>query len=45
MFAQFFGGYLLNKNLVTAEDLVQAIEDKANTRARLGVLAINAYDG
>lgn len=42
MFAQFFGGYLLNKNLVTAEDLAQAIEDKANTRARLGVLAINA---
>lgn len=42
MFAQFFGGYLLNKNLVSAEDLAHAIEDKAHTRARLGVLAINA---
>ncbi|MBR1864735.1 MAG: chemotaxis protein CheX [Ruminococcus sp.] len=42
MFAQFFGGYLLNKKLVTAEDLTQAFEDKKNTRMRLGVLAINA---
>lgn len=42
MFAQFFGGYLFNKKLVTAEDLTQAFEDKNNTRMRLGVLAINA---
>lgn len=42
MFAQFFGGYLLNKKLVTSEDLMQAFEDKKNTRMRLGVLAINA---
>lgn len=42
MFAQFFGGYLFNKKLVTAEDLTQAFEDKKNTRLRLGVLAINA---
>lgn len=42
MFAQFFGGYLFNKKLVTAEDLTQAFEDKSNTRMRLGVLAINA---
>ncbi len=42
MFAQFFGGYLFNKKLVTAEELTQAFEDKKNTRMRLGVLAINA---
>ncbi|MBQ1432133.1 MAG: chemotaxis protein CheX [Ruminococcus sp.] len=42
MFAQFFGGYLLNKKMVTSEDLTQAFEDKKNTRMRLGVLAINA---
>ena len=42
MFAQFFGGYLLNKGLVKPEDLTTAIEDKKNTRMRLGVLAINA---
>lgn len=42
MFAQFFGGYLLNKGLVNSDDLTTAIEDKKNTRMRLGVLAINA---
>ena len=42
MFAQFFGGYLLNKGLVSSQDLTTAIEDKKNTRMRLGVLAINA---
>lgn len=42
MFAQFFGGYLFNKKLVTAKDLTQAFEDKNHTRMRLGVLAINA---
>lgn len=42
MFAQFFGGYLLNKKLVTSADLTQAFEDKKHTRMRLGVLAINA---
>lgn len=42
MFAQFFGGYLLNKKLVTSENLTQAFEDKKHTRMRLGVLAINA---
>lgn len=42
MFAQFFGGFLLNKKLVTSQDLMQAFEDKKNTRMRLGVLAMNA---
>ena len=42
MFAQFFGAYLFNNKLVSAEDLTKAIEDKKNTRMKLGVLAINA---
>ena len=42
MFAQFFGGYLFNHKLCSAEDLTQAFEAKKYTRMRLGVLAINA---
>lgn len=42
MFAQFFGGYLFNHKLCTAEDLTQAFEAKKHTRLLLGVLAINA---
>lgn len=42
MFAQFFGSYLLNSGLVTNKELAQALEDKKNTRMKLGVLAINA---
>lgn len=41
MFAQFFGGYLLNSGKVTAKQLADAIDEKKNTRMRLGVLAIN----
>ncbi|MBQ2824000.1 MAG: chemotaxis protein CheX [Oscillospiraceae bacterium] len=42
MFTQFFGNYLLNKGLVSAENLAQALADQKNTRLKLGVLAINA---
>lgn len=42
MFAQFFGSYLLNKGLVTGAQLAKALEEKKNTKTRLGVLAINA---
>ena len=42
MFTQFFGIYLLNEKLVTPEQLVDALQDKKNTRMKLGVLAINA---
>lgn len=42
MFAQFFGSYLLNKGLVTSQQLATALEQKKNTRLKLGVLAINA---
>ncbi len=41
MFSQFFGGYLLNKGIVTKEQLAKALDEKKNTRLRLGVLAIN----
>lgn len=41
MFSQFFGGYLLNTGKVTKEVLTRALDEKKNTRMRLGVLAIN----
>lgn len=41
MFSQFFGGYLLNHNIVSKEQLSRALDEKKNTRMRLGVLAIN----
>lgn len=41
MFSQFFGGYLLNNGIVTGEQLTKALDEKKNTRLRLGVLAIN----
>lgn len=42
MYTQFFGSYLLNKKLVSAENLKAAMEKKDSTRVKLGVLAINA---
>ena len=42
MFTQFFGNYLLNKGLVTAAQLADALAVQKETRLRLGVLAINA---
>lgn len=41
MFSQFFGAYLLNEGKVTKEQLAKALDEKKNTRMRLGVLAIN----
>ncbi len=42
MYTQFFGNYLLNNNYVTAGQLAQALEEKSQTRMKLGLLAINA---
>lgn len=42
MFTQFFGNYLLRRQLVTAEQLSEALQLQKNTRLKLGVLAINA---
>lgn len=42
MFTQFFGNYLLNEKLITPEQLVDGLQEKANTRLKLGILAINS---
>ncbi|MGN0606184.1 MAG: chemotaxis protein CheX [Oscillospiraceae bacterium] len=42
MFTQFFGNYLLNKGIVSAEKLSEALSAQKNVRLKLGVLAINA---
>ena len=42
MFTQFFGSYLLNKQIISADNLIKAMEQKNTTRVKLGVLAINA---
>ncbi len=42
MFTQLFGHYLLNKNVITGEQLAKALEVKSQTSARLGALAIDA---
>ncbi len=42
MFTQLFGHYLLNKNYITTEQLQKALEEKNNTRVKLGALAIDA---
>lgn len=42
MYTQFFGHYLLNKKIVTPEQLQEALEVKNDTKVKLGALAINA---
>lgn len=42
MFTQFLGNYLLNENIITSAQLIDALEAKKNTRLKLGMLAINA---
>ncbi len=42
MYAQFFGNYLLSKNVVTNEQLIQAMQKKSSTQIRLGTLALHA---
>ena len=42
MLSQFFNHYLLESGLVTREQLLEALSHKADTRVKLGVLAINA---
>lgn len=42
MFSQYFGNYLLNKGILTTEQLHDALNLSNSTRIRLGVLAINA---
>lgn len=42
MYAQFFGNYLLTRDLVTREQLIQAMHKKSATQIKLGTLAIHA---
>jgi len=42
MFSAFFGHYLLNKGVVTKEELTSVLDQQKNVRLMLGVLAINA---
>lgn len=42
MFSQYFGHYLLNRGLISAEQLTDALEYQRSVHLKLGVLAINA---
>ncbi len=42
MFSTFFGNYLLNKGLVSKENLSKVLQVQKEVRLKLGVLAINA---
>lgn len=42
MYAQFFGNFLLSRNIVTTEQLIQAMHKKSSTQIKLGTLAIHA---
>jgi CheY-specific phosphatase CheX len=41
MFSQFFGHYLLNRQLITADQLKEALHLQQSTHVKLGVLAVN----
>lgn len=43
MYTQFFGNYLLNKNVINTEQLLKGMKDQSDTRIKLGTLAI--YEG
>lgn len=42
MFSQFFGNYLLEKQLITREQLKEVLEVHHATRLKIGVLAVNS---
>ncbi|WP_096201549.1 hypothetical protein [Bacillus sp. FJAT-45350] len=42
MFSQYFGNYLLNKGLLSPEQLETALELQKSTHLKLGVLSVNA---
>lgn len=41
MYTQFFGNFLLNKGILTAEELVHIMEKQASVHLKLGTLAIH----
>ena len=42
MFTQFFGHFLLEKKILTSEQLLLALTEQTNARIKLGTLAIHA---
>lgn len=42
MFSAFFGNYLLNKGVVTSQELSKVLDNQKQIRLKLGVLAINS---
>ncbi len=42
MHTQFFGNFLLNKGVITPEQLIDALKVQANTHKKLGTLAIHS---
>lgn len=42
MYAQFFGNYLLSRNIVTREQLLSAMQKASSTKIKIGTLAIHA---
>lgn len=42
MYAQFFGNYLLSRDIVTREQLLGAMQKASSTKIKLGTLAIHA---
>ena len=42
MLTQFFGNYLLEKNIITSDQLLQALDRKHNTSQSLDALALSS---
>lgn len=42
MFSKHFGNYFHNKNLVTPDQLTEALQETDSQHVELGVLAVNA---
>lgn len=42
MFVQFFGGFLLNKGIVTTDQLIDAMKKESTSHIQLGTLAMHA---
>lgn len=42
MYTQFFGNFLLNKGVITSEQLLEALNEQASTRIKIGTLAMHA---
>lgn len=41
MFSQYFGHYLLNRNLITREELVKALDFQKSVHVKFGVIAVD----